>query len=93
MIPAAEAFRIGFVDELAPLDQVVPRALAWCQELVSLPPVAMTRTRQTARADLIRLVEEGLAGELDSLVDMWFSDETQTTLRAVVERMAAKKKG
>jgi enoyl-CoA hydratase/carnithine racemase len=93
MVPAAEAFRIGFVDELAPLDQVVPRALAWCQELVSLPPVAMTRTRQTARADLIRLVEEGLAGELDGLVDMWFSEETQTTLRAVVERMAAKKKG
>jgi len=93
MVPAAEAFRIGFVDELAPLDQVVPRAIAWCQELVALPPVAMTRTRQSARADLIRIVEEGLARELDSLVDMWFSDETQTTLRAVVERMAAKKKG
>lgn len=92
LIPAAEALRIGFVDELAPPDRVVPRAVEWCQALVALPPVAMADTRRRSRADLVHAVEEGLAAELDPLVDMWFSEETQGTLRAIVERMAAKRK-
>lgn len=92
LIPAAEALRAGLVDELAPPDQVVPRAVAWCQSLLALPPAALARTRQNARADLIRIIEEGLAKEMDSLVDVWFSDETQSSLCAIVERMAAKKK-
>jgi 3,2-trans-enoyl-CoA isomerase len=91
LIPAAEALRIGFVDELAPPDQVVPRALAWCQEILALPPVAMAKTRQDNREDLARIVEEGLANELDELVHVWFSEETQTILRGVVERLTAKK--
>lgn len=91
LIPAAEALRIGFVDELAPPDQVVPRALAWCQEILALPPVAMAKTRQDTREDLVRIVEEGLANELDNLAHVWFSEETQTVLRAVVERLTAKK--
>lgn len=91
LIPAAEALRIGFVDELAPLDRVVPQALAWCQEILALPPVAMAKTRQDTREDLVRIVEEGLANELDNLAHVWFSEETQTVLRAVVERLTAKK--
>lgn len=93
MIHPEEALRIGFVDEVAPPDHVVPRAVEWCQGLLALPPVAMAETRQRARADLVRLIEEGLAREMETLVAMWFSDETQSTLRAVVERLAAKKKG
>ncbi|HYU31718.1 MAG TPA: enoyl-CoA hydratase/isomerase family protein [Thermoanaerobaculia bacterium] len=93
MIPPAEALRIGFVDEVAPPEEVVPRAVAWCQGLLALPPIAMAETRQRARADLVRIIEEGLAGELDPLVEMWFSDETQGVLRALVERLAAKRKG
>lgn len=92
LIPAAEALRIGFVDELAPLDQVVPKALAWCQEILALPPVAMAKTRQDTREDLVRIVEEGLANELDNLAHVWFSEETQTVLHAVVERLTAKKR-
>jgi enoyl-CoA hydratase/carnithine racemase len=93
MIPPEEALRTGFIDEVAPPEEVVPRAVAWCQGLLALPPVAMAKTRQHARADLVRIVEDGLAGELEALVGMWFSEETQSTLGAMVERMLAKKKG
>jgi enoyl-CoA hydratase/carnithine racemase len=93
LIPPDEAFRIGLVDELVPLDRVVERAIEWADGVLALPPVAMSRTREAARADLVRLMEEGLATEKELLVDNWFSEETQATLRAVVERMKNKKKG
>jgi enoyl-CoA hydratase/carnithine racemase len=93
LVPTVEALRIGLVDEMVPPDRVVPRAVEWCQGLLALPPAAMAHTRQRARADLVRIMDEGLASEMEPLVGIWFSDETQSTLRAIVERMAAKKKG
>src|SRR5689334_13849407 len=52
VISAAEAARTGLVDELAPLERVVDRAVVWCQTLLTLPPQAMSITRQRSRADL-----------------------------------------
>lgn len=90
LISPEEARCIGLVDELVPLDRVVGRAVEWASSMIALPPNAMSKTRAAARADLVRLMEEGLATERELLVDNWFSDETQTTLRAVVERMKKK---
>jgi enoyl-CoA hydratase/carnithine racemase len=91
LFPSAEALRLGFVDELAPADQVVERAVAWAAGLLKLPPVAMSLTRAAARADLVHLMEEGLATEIGLLVDNWFNAESQASLRAVVERLAKRK--
>lgn len=91
LIPAAEALRIGMVDELAPLDRVVEKALEWANRLIALPPVALARTRQLARADLVRIVESHLQGEIAMLVDDWYSDETQASMRAVAEKLAKRK--
>jgi Delta3-Delta2-enoyl-CoA isomerase len=89
LVDSAEALRLGLVDELVPAERVVERAVEWAAGLVELPPVAMSRTRKAARADLVRLMEEGLASEIDLLVDNWFSDEAQTSLHALVERLSA----
>lgn len=90
MISGAEALEIGLVDELVPADRLVERAIEWCNGLLALPPQAMSITRQTARADLVAFFNE-TEGELAGLVDMWFSDETQTVLKMVVERLTKKK--
>lgn len=90
LIPPQEAHRIGLVDELVPLDRVVERAVEWANGMIALPPNAMSKTREAAREDLVRLMEEGLATEGELLVNNWFSEETQTSLRAVVARMKKK---
>lgn len=93
LISSAEALRVGFVDELVPLDQVVPRAVEWCQGLLALPPRAMATTRRQARAELVRIVEEGVEGETGPLVQDWFSEETQSTMRALAEKLTSRRKG
>lgn len=93
LITAAEALRVGLVDELVPLDQVVPRAIEWCQGLLALPPRAMATTRRQARADLVRIVEEGAHAETEPLVQDWFSEETQSTMRALAEKLTSRRKG
>jgi Delta3-Delta2-enoyl-CoA isomerase len=92
LLSVSEALAIGLIDETAPAEQVVERALDWCRAIIALPPKAMLSTRAASRAELIRCMDEGLAGEIDQLVENWFDPEAQTTLRAMVERLAQKKK-
>jgi enoyl-CoA hydratase/carnithine racemase len=90
LLSPREAHRIGFVDELAPPDGVIAAAHAWCNRLLALPPLARTRTRTIARADLAALFTWTRGREVDGLLDDWFSDETQSTMRALVERLKKK---
>ncbi len=87
MIDAAEALRVGMVDELAPVDSVVPHALAWCERHLALPPLAMAQTRRIARADLHEGIGPPGSHDVEDFVDAWYGDETQGVLKALVERL------
>jgi enoyl-CoA hydratase/carnithine racemase len=91
LISPDEAARIGLVDEVVPLDQVVSRALEWSRSLLALPVDAMAVTRRRARADLFEIFAKPLDSERDEAVANWWSAEAQTTLRVLVQRLAAKK--
>ncbi len=59
--------------------------------MIALPQSSMTATRTQARADLVQLFEHSFSNELEDVLDMWWDDDTQATLRSLVERL--KKKG
>ena len=91
MVGAEEAFRIGLVDELVPPDEVIERTLDWCRSLLALPRGPMLTTRARARQDLRAVMRDDDQGEVEGLVDDWFSGETQAALNAMVARLKAKK--
>ena len=90
MLTPEEALECGFVDELAPEGETVPRALQWLTGLLALPPQAMRGTRAMARADLAGAFVDLDALPVEDFLDGWFSDETQATLHALVEQLKAK---
>jgi Delta3-Delta2-enoyl-CoA isomerase len=91
LIGPDEALRLGLIDEVAPPEEVVPRAIARARLLLSLPPAAMTRTRRMCRADLAGAFSMAGMASTDDMNDGWFSDETQATMKAVLAQLAAKK--
>jgi 3,2-trans-enoyl-CoA isomerase len=88
LVDARRALDVGFVDELAPLDQVVPRALAWLNGVLALPPQAYARTRALVRADLVAIMRG--VQDAEAMNEAWFSAETQATMRALVAKLAKK---
>jgi 3,2-trans-enoyl-CoA isomerase len=88
-----EAVRLGLADEVVPAGRVVERAIEWCQGLLALPPEAMGATRRHARADIVSLFDHDLDRELAQVTASWWSDEAQTVLHALVERLAKRKSG
>jgi enoyl-CoA hydratase/carnithine racemase len=90
LLPAQEAHRLGWVDELAPMDDVVARAVRYLSDLLELPRLAMLTTRALLREDLVRMVVSDRSAEAE-VVELWFSDETQKAMRALVARLDEKR--
>ena len=90
LISPAEALRVGLVDQVVGVDEVVDAAVAWAERMIALPSIAMLETRRVARADLVAQFTELTDANYDGMTDGWFSDETQTTMRDLVERLAAR---
>jgi Delta3-Delta2-enoyl-CoA isomerase len=87
LISPSEALAVGLVDELAPRDHVIDRAIQWCQTLLALPAEAMTATRREARADLVVYFEQNIEPELQAVAASWWAPETQTALRALTAKL------
>ena len=91
MLDAEDALAAGLVDELADIDHVVTRALAWLEPLLQLPRRAMLATRSMARSDLARLFDDPASLPVEEFLDGWFAAEAQTTLHALVARLRSKR--
>lgn len=90
MISVERALEIGLVDEVQPDDEVVSRAVDWCRVHLALPQHSMLATRTLCRADLGALFDDPKALDVDGFADFWFREETQATLKAMVEKLRKK---
>lgn len=88
LVGVDEALAIGLLDEAVEPDQLLPHAWDWSRRLAGLPQLAMNRTRMLARRRLADLLEPQADARLAT--QLWFSDETQAGMRALVERLAKK---
>ena len=91
MMSSEKAHAIGLVDELVDQpDDTVARAIAWCEQHVALPSLAMLTTRAMARADLHALFSDSSQMGVEKFVNIWFSESTRKTLQGLVDRLQNK---
>lgn len=62
-LSAAEAERLGLVTEVVPHEELLPRALAWCDRVSALPDHAVAMTKPLLRAAADMTWEHALAME------------------------------
>ncbi len=86
MLSAEQAHAIGLVDELAPSEDVVPRATAWLEDLLKLPHQPMLETRAIVRQAVIDALSPEFV-QLERFVDGWFRPDTQMALKALVAKL------
>jgi enoyl-CoA hydratase/carnithine racemase len=91
LISPEEALRLNLVHELAPPAEVVPRARAWCERILAQPARATATMRRIAREDLLAGFE-AQQEEVEVFTDLWFSDEGQATVRAMLEKLKSRGK-
>ncbi|HXY13014.1 MAG TPA: enoyl-CoA hydratase/isomerase family protein [Terriglobales bacterium] len=87
LISPREAMAVGLIEETVAADEVIHRALQWCQSLLALPGEAMSITRRQARADLAAYFEQDLEPEVQMVTARWWAPETQNALRALSAKL------
>jgi len=91
LMSSEKAHAIGLVDELVDQpDDTVARAVAWCEQHVALPGLAMLTTRAMARADLHALFSDSSQLGVEEFVNTWCSESTRKTLQGLVQRLQSK---
>lgn len=90
LVGPPEAQRIGLVDQVVPVDDVVPRAIAHCETLLKLPPRAMAATRELCHADFTDIFAALDEDMVERMNDGWFGNETQAVMKAVLAQLGAK---
>ena len=89
LVSPRQALDIGLVDEVHAAERVAGEAVAWCEKLLALPPLAMHTTRQRARKGISR-VFDGMGSEAHELMNrFWFGDEAQAVMKNLVNRLAS----
>ena len=86
LVDAAEALRIGLVDELTGIDAVAVRARVWLEELLLLPRQPVLETRRIARRDVVATLQPERI-DLPRFIAAWTHPETQAALRAMLARI------
>lgn len=88
LLAPPEALESGLLDALAddPASAVAD-AIAWAQALLALPRAAMLGNRATLRVSLTGLFDDPDRQGHGDFVGVWFSEDTQATLRALVAQL------
>ncbi len=87
LLDPVEALRIGAVDAVVPVGEVVAEACRWCDQLIALPARALRLTREVVRSELVEVVRRNRGRDRERLLDEWFRSETQEALRQMVARI------
>jgi len=65
-IDAAEAYRLGLVNEVVPLPELLPAARRWAADMLRCSPVSLRTTKEAVLAGLGQPCEAALQADLDS---------------------------
>ena len=80
-IDAREAYRIGLVNKVVPLSELLSTAEEWAQRLCEIPPLAVRAAKEAMCKGLEMTLEEGLGLETE-LEDFLFTTEDSKEGRA-----------
>lgn len=90
MVTAAEALRIGLVNDLVPPDQVIAHAIAHARKLLAQPSRTMLQLRAWMRQDLHAMFDQ-VDFSPEDMVTHWYTEECQGALKAMLARVAKPK--
>lgn len=93
LIDAAEALRIGLLDEVVPAAELMARVRALADQIASKSPVALELIKEAVRASVRTSLDEGLRHETTFFGLVFSSEDKEEGVRAFLEKRTPTFKG
>jgi enoyl-CoA hydratase/carnithine racemase len=90
---AEEAYQLGLINKVVPLDQLLPTAKEWAGKICEKGPLAIRRAKEAMIRGRNMNLEDGLSLELAFFEEMLQSEDYQEGLRALAEKREPEYKG
>ena len=91
LMSGQEAFDYGLIDELVPMEEVLPQAEKKLQQYLKLPPQAFAQTKQALKGGLADKMLANYEADLNRLHQQLMFPESLTIMGQVVQMLKAKK--
>jgi 3,2-trans-enoyl-CoA isomerase len=92
LLNAEEALSAGLVDELVPLEQVLPMAEARMQHYLKADQEILVNTKRKLRKNLLARLDMDAENSLKEAATLWWKPEIRTKMEAYVKSFTNKKK-
>jgi enoyl-CoA hydratase/carnithine racemase len=90
---AQEALRLGIVNEVVPLKDLLPTAERWASEILECAPLSVRATKQCAMAGLGLPLDQALSRSYPALQQMMHSEDVKEGPKAFAEKRKPNWKG
>jgi enoyl-CoA hydratase/carnithine racemase len=90
---AQEALRLGIVNEVVPLKDLMTTAERWANEILECAPLSVRATKQAAMMGLGLPLDQALAGSYPALAQMMHSEDVKEGPKAFAEKRKPNWKG
>lgn len=86
IFPAAEAHRVGFVQDLVSVEELMPRVMSIAERLAKNPPIAVQSAKNIIRQSQGMSIAQGLAWENDGYTFCMSTEDAAEGIRAFAEK-------
>jgi 3,2-trans-enoyl-CoA isomerase len=93
LLNGKEALSAGLVDELVPLEQVLPKAEAKMQHYLQADQEILVNTKNKLRKNLLSKLDLNAKNSLKEAATLWWKPEIRAKMEAYVKSFSNKKKG
>ena len=93
LLNGKEALSAGLVDELVPLEQVLPKAEARMQQYLQADQEILLNTKNKLRKNLLAKLDIDAKNSLKEAATLWWKPEIRAKMEAYVKSFSNKKKG
>ena len=92
-LTAAEAHRVGLVNEVVPAKDLMASAERWAKTIAECSPLSIQATKQAALEGLGKPLREAMFAKYDAIERLWTSEDVREGPRAFAEKRAPVWKG
>lgn len=93
LLNGKEALSAGLVDELVPLEHVLPKAEAKMQHYLQADQEILVNTKSKLRKNLLSKLDLNAKNSLKEAANLWWKPEIRAKMEAYVKSFSNKKKG